>query len=220
VLLAVALWLLHAPVAAVLLISAAMTAGTLFHLLWQHRQAKRARTRQREVANACRALAAQVQVGALPDEALRRAAVDFPILGEAVATSDLGGDPVVCWQRQGRSLGLGGLADLARTWQLCRRTGGSMARSLDTVSEALQADLELRLMVMNELAAPRATGRIMAVLPLCGTGLGYLIGGDPVHFLLSGPAGWGCWVAGIGLACLGVWWIDSLAARTERGLAA
>ena len=55
----------------------------------------------------------------------------------------------------------------------------------------------------------------MAALPLCGVGLGYLVGGDPLQFLLANPYGWGCLVLGVTLACSGVLWIDRLARRAE-----
>ena len=70
-------------------------------------------------------------------------------------------------------------------------------------------------MVASELSAPRATGKVMAALPGCGIGLGYLLGGDPIHWLLGGPLGWGCLLAGVVLACLGVLWIEALA--RQRG---
>ncbi|HEX8510882.1 MAG TPA: type II secretion system protein, partial [Propionibacteriaceae bacterium] len=78
-------------------------------------------------------------------------------------------------------------------------------------SEALSADVAARAVIAGELAAPRATGKIMAVLPLCGLGMGYLLGGDPGGYLLSSPWGWGCLVGGVTLAAAGVLWIDKLA---------
>ena len=68
-------------------------------------------------------------------------------------------------------------------------------------------------MVAGELSAPRATGKVMAVLPACGVGLGYLLGGEPIGWLLGGPLGWGCLLAGVILASLGVLWIEALAGR-------
>jgi tight adherence protein B len=107
--------------------------------------------------------------------------------------------------------GHGGLADLARAWRVSADTGSPLAHSLEQVSDALTADLALRTVVAGELSAPRATGKIMAVLPFFGLGMGYLLGGDPVAYLLSSPWGWGCLVVGVGLASAGVLWIDRLA---------
>jgi len=83
------------------------------------------------------------------------------------------------------------------------------------VADGLAADQSLRAVVAGELSAPRATGKVMAVLPGCGVGLGYLLGGDPIDWLLAGPLGWGCLLGGVVLACLGVLWIEALAQRAE-----
>ena len=60
--------------------------------------------------------------------------------------------------------------------------------------------------------APSAatSDKIMAALPLCGIGIGYVIGGRPLHLLVSGPLGWACLLGGVLLASAGVLWIDGL----------
>ena len=65
--------------------------------------------------------------------------------------------------------------------------------------------------VSAELAAPRSTGKVMAVLPLVGIGLGYLLGGRPLSWLVAGPLGWACLLLGLLLAAAGVLWIERLA---------
>lgn len=173
---------------------------------------------QRDVAHACGVLASQIRVGRVPGEALRSAAEDCAVLRTASRTAELGGDVTVVWRSWSRVPGHGGLLDLARAWQVSQQTGAPLARSLEQVSEALTADQALRTVVAGELSAPRATGKIMAVLPLCGLGMGYLLGGDPLHFLTSSRYGWVCLVAGTALAAAGVLWIDRLArAATEQG---
>ena len=56
----------------------------------------------------------------------------------------------------------------------------------------------------------------LAVLPLCGVGLGYLLGGDPIAFLVSGPLGWACLIGGAVFAACGVLWIEWLARQVGR----
>ena len=65
-----------------------------------------------------------------------------------------------------------------------------MSSMLDQVATNLSADQSLTGVVNRELAAARATSKVMAALPPCGIGIGYLLGGDPVRCLLAGPAGW------------------------------
>lgn len=192
---------------------ALMLGGTVGGLL---RQRTRARARQRhrtEVAQACAALAAQLRIGQVPSVALAAATEDHPVLQEARDAQDLGGEVVRVWRTQARRPGLGGLLELARAWQVATRTGAPMATTLEQVAAALAAEQRLRGVVAGELSAPRATGKVMAVLPACGVGLGYLLGGEPVGWLLRGLPGWACLVGGVLLACLGVLWIEALARR-------
>ena len=91
-----------------------------------------------------------------------------------------------------------------------------MSATLGQVSAGLVADQSLNAVVAGELSAPRATGKVMAALPVCGIVLGYLLGGDPIDWLLDHPVGWGCLLAGVLLACLGVLWIETLARRVAR----
>ena len=88
-----------------------------------------------------------------------------------------------------------------------------MAAALERVTANLADDHALAATVAAELAGPRATGKIMAVLPACGLALGYALGGDPVGFLLSGTLGWACLVGGVALAATGVLWVERLARR-------
>jgi len=189
------------------------TVAGLGHSRHRRRAAERSRV---EVARSCSVLAAHLRVGQLPGEALTLAAVDCPLLRDARDAHQLGGDVPRVWRQQARRPGHAGLGDLARAWQVSVQTGAPMAGPLEQVAASLSADQSLRSVVDGELSAPRATGKVMAVLPGCGIGMGYLLGGDPIDWLLGGPLGWGCLLAGIVLACLGVLWIEALARQATR----
>lgn len=169
-----------------------------------------------EIADACRALANEVRVGKIPADALAAAAVDHPVLAEADRADRLGADVAELWRRQSRLPGHAGLLDLARGWAVCHATGAPLSATLDEIADGLGSDQTVRLMIAGELAAPRASGKIMAVLPLLGIGLGYLIGGDPLGFLWREPAGWACLVGGTLLAAAGILWVDALARQAEH----
>lgn len=164
-----------------------------------------------EVAAGCRALAAELRTGRVPVDALAAAAADHPVLAEADRISRLGGDVAATWRSRARQPGRRGLDDLARGWQLCRETGAPLSTALERIADDLEAGQAIRAMVAGELAAPRASGKIMAALPVLGLGLGYLIGGDPLDFLWREPVGWACLVTGVLLAAIGILWIDALA---------
>lgn len=191
----------------------AFAAATIWTLARAGAARRRALRARRQVAQACSVLATQVRIGQPPLVAVRSAAADCPVLRQAVTIVDLGGDPAVAWQRQAAVPGYQGLTELARAWQLATRTGADMADALDKVADGLFEDDAVGLVVASEAAGPRASGKIMAVLPLAGIGLGYAIGGDPVRFLTQTPYGWGCLIVGTGLACTGVLWMERVADR-------
>lgn len=194
-------------------IPVAFASTTIWTLARAGASRRRALAARRQVAQACSVLATQVRIGQPPLVAVRSAAADCPVLRPAVTIVELGGDPAVAWRRQAAMPGHQGLTELARAWQLATRTGADMADALDKVADSLFEDEAVGLVVASEAAGPRASGKIMAVLPLAGIGLGYAIGGDPVRFLTGSPYGWGCLVLGTGLACLGVLWMERVADR-------
>ncbi|MDN5804460.1 MAG: type II secretion system protein [Microlunatus sp.] len=207
----IALAVFGGPEAAAVGLAVSIAGATVIHLIAQAQLTHREHARRTEVANGCSVIANQVRVGRIPSEALTLAAVDAPVLEIAARIQRNGGDVVATLTSQAREPGCQGLRDLARAWQVGVRTGAPMADLLDQVALALRADQAVERTVTAELAGPRATGRVMAVLPLCGVGLGYLLGGNPVRFLLDRPIGWACLVGGVGLAAAGAVWIDWLA---------
>lgn len=182
---------------------------------WRHRAAGQ---RRAQVAQAAQALAGELSIGRVPAEALHVVGVDFPVLQGVSATLELGGDVGEALRLAAKEPGCRGLLALARAWEVSERTGAPMVRSLESVAEALCYEKSVAATVAGELAAPRATGRLLAGLPLAGLGLGYVLGGDPVAFLLSNPVGWGCLVLGVALACAGLLWSERIAdeAAAER----
>ncbi len=190
----------------------AMILITAGRLLVQHRRRRTVIINQIAVSRACNALAAQLRIGQVPAEALITAAVDHPVLADAERVLAIGGDVARVWRAQARrDDGHAGLGEVARAWQVSLETGAPMAATLEQVAAGLAADHRLQAVIAGELAAPRATSKVMAMLPFCGIGLGYVLGGDPIGWLLAGPLGWGCLFLGALLACAGVLWIEALA---------
>ncbi len=203
--------LVAGPAGGVAAAAATIAGSTGWHLFRLRRQSRRAAGARAEVAHACRVLAGQLRVGRIPADAVRVTATDCPVLATAAALLDLGGDPVAHWRERSGRPGQAGLLVLARAWSVSTRTGAPLAPALERVAAALATDLAVERLVAGEIASARATGKIMAALPVCGIGLGYLIGGRPLQFLVAGPVGWGCLLAGVSAAAIGVLWIDRLA---------
>lgn len=177
---------------------------------------KRASAEQASVARAGEALSGLLAVGAVPAVALVSVAAEHPVLAEAAAEQEIGGDVCSALRRSAGLPGRQGLAELAAAWQISVTTGASMARSIDAIAEELHRRQELASTVAVELAASRAASRLLAVLPVAGIGLGYGFGGDPVAFLTGNPLGQACLVVAVALAVAGLWWTDALADRASR----
>lgn len=201
------------PRVVVLTAAALLGLGTAGHLLALRRHRSRAEGSQRDVAEAAAVLAANLRTGMVPASALAAAAASCPVLEDARATMALGGEVTEVWRRQAEREGCGGLRALARGWQVAAGSGASLTGTLEQVADGLADDQSLQAVVGSELAAPRATGLLMAFLPAIGVGMGYLIGGNPLGWLTAGPAGWACLLLGVALACAGVLWIENLARR-------
>ncbi|MGD7705124.1 type II secretion system F family protein [Microlunatus sp. Y2014] len=197
---------------ALALLAVTWTGGRLLRQWW----AGRAADRQADaIGHACQVLAGQVRIGQVPATALTVAAEDCPVLAEAAAVQRLGGDVPASWRRTATRPGCGGLLQLARAWEVSRRTGAELAPALERVATNLEQERRIDVLVAGELAAPRATAKLLGVLPAMGVVIGLALGGDPVDFLTSHPVGQACLVAGVLLACAGVLWVDRLA-RTEE----
>ncbi|GAA0327390.1 type II secretion system F family protein [Micropruina glycogenica] len=212
----VAGWLLAGDRGAVLSGVAAACSATA---VWTITQAHRAHQRNRaadEVARGSSELAALLRAGHPPARALGLVAESAPCFAESAAHFRIGGDLTEALQRVGDRPGYEGLCGLAATWRIAQRTGASMTTFLDDLATRLIDERELRRSVGTELAAARMTGRLLGFLPLVGLGMGYLIGGDPVAFLISSVGGLWCLALGVALAVAGVVWSEKLADRAGQ----
>jgi tight adherence protein B len=163
---------------------------------------------QAEVADAqalavVEALAIQVRAGARPEAAWQQAIDGVPGLSaDLPAEQRLGDRPA--WSA------------LAAAWRLSEQTGAPLADVLDRLAGGLRQEAEVDAEVEAALAAPRATARLLAGLPLVGVALGELIGAGPVAVLVGTPLGRVCAVGGLVLAGGGQLWTRSMVLRVVR----
>jgi tight adherence protein B len=153
-------------------------------------------------------LATQLRAGAAPHTAWRAAvellphAADVHRPREAVERlASVAGAPVA-------------LQALNAAWSLSEDVGAPLADVLQTVAAAIRQDADVEADIDAALAAPRATARLLAVLPLAGLGLGELIGARPLDMLLHTAIGRACAVLGLALMLAGQWWTRRLVTRT------
>ena len=100
---------------------------------------------------------------------------------------------------------------------LSEATGSALSSTLRRAAEHAEESIDALLGRESALAAPRATGRILSLLPFIGLGLGELMGTSPVSVLTGSIAGVCAGLVGVGLALAGRRWTAALvhAAETE-----
>ena len=181
------------------------------------RAGQRERSAERDQAvEACAVLAGELRSGRSPAEALGAAAsvAAGPVasaLEAAAGAARLGGDvPLALAAGAAASAVPAVLLGLSACWTVCSATGSGVAAAVDRFEEALRAEQAQLRAVDAELAGPRATAGLLAVLPLAGIGLAGALGAHPLRVLLETPVGLVALTAGLGLDLLGVWWTGRL----------
>lgn len=159
-----------------------------------------------------------VRAGQPPERALSRALADRdPALApRALAAARWGGDVAAALRLDSRGSAQPILSSAAACWSVASRHGAGLADALERVVTQERRAEEVRRQLQAHLAAPRATARMLAMLPFVGLLLGMAIGGDPLGWLLGTPLGWGCLVVGLLLIAAGLGWAARIVARTER----
>lgn len=180
---------------------------------------KRENRRAAEVARACDLIGSLVAIGHIPAAALAIAAEDCRVLEPVVSALRVGTDAPTALRTAGEAAGGKGLLRLAQAWEVGERTGAPLGQALSAVAEAVRRDAEISQVVTAELAGPRASGQVLALLPVVGLAVGSALGSKPFHFFLTGVLGPLCLVFGVGLACGGVIWTDSMVLRATPGKA-
>ncbi|WP_194904561.1 type II secretion system F family protein [Quadrisphaera sp. INWT6] len=105
---------------------------------------------------------------------------------------------------------------LALAWRTSETTGAPAAAVLDRLVTSLLDDAGAQDARDAALAGPRATARLLAVLPLAGVVLGVLVGADPVGVLLGTVPGRWCAAVGVLATVLGWVWTALLVRAAER----
>lgn len=191
-------------------------AGGALRLLRRSRQARGAAAHRTRVVELCDALQAELAAGQGAEQALGRAAEDWPLVGPAARAAATGGDVPRAFRELAAVPGAGSLRVVAAAWLVAHRTGHGLADALGRVADDLRAAEQTHRVVAGELASARATARLLAGLPVAALALGTGSGAAPLPFLLGSPAGLGCLAAGLGLGYAGLAWVDALAADIDR----
>jgi len=182
------------------------------HVLARRHDDRMARRRDSQWQEACEILAAELHAGRTAEEAVLLASRSCDDLVPVVNTLRMGGDVPAALRAAPDAPAADGLAS---AWATAQASGAGLAGVVERVLDELAERLALRREVGSQLAAPRATARLLALLPLGGMGLGVMLGVDPVSMLLGSTLGLCCLVSASVLALTGVAWVDKLARRAQ-----
>ncbi len=173
------------------------------------------------------ALATELEAGRGPGEALRSAVKDVAgepgehghghvtASGRGVRTSDPLALRVALARRTDPAIALAAceastLRQLAVAWRVSQNAGIPLAPLANRLAAVVRAEREQDGEVSAALAGPRASGRLVASLPVAGIALGVLLGASPLKVLLGTRAGTLCLVVGVALDLAGLAWINRL----------
>lgn len=182
-----------------------------------------ARARSRAAADARRArlveaadaLASEIRAGLPPGVALGHVAETWAELEPVAAAARIDADVTAAFRRLGSQPGAAPMQEIAAAWEVAQRSGSGLAVALDRAVDRGREDLEVQRVIRAELASARATARMIALLPIVVvTGAG---GADAWEFLLGSTPGLLCLAAGLGLAFVGLWWIEQIVDRVSGG---
>jgi len=177
----------------------------------RRRAAERAR-----LIDSVSSLAAELAAGQPPAQALVRASADPPVWPIALAAVRLSASVPDALRADAERQPL--LRSLAACWEVAESSGSGLSTAIDRLAVSARRAEEVRVQLQSELAAPRATSRLLAVLPAFGLGIAMALGIDPVSWLTGSMVGWACLVSAIALMAMGLVWTNRIAAAVERRL--
>jgi tight adherence protein B len=181
------------------------------------RRSQRSRSRTEAIAWVL-ALAGELRAGNPALQAVQTSTQRHGVAPRAARAARLGGDVAAALRADAQESGATLLSAVASFWDLAQSSGAGMATALERTADGYRQSLAVRRTLDVELAAPRATARMMSLLPAIGVGFAMLLGADPLRWLTTTVPGLFCLVAGFGANMCGFLWIRQIVRRLEAGL--
>ncbi|OZD14922.1 type ii secretion system integral membrane subunit [Rhodococcus sp. 06-156-3C] len=155
-----------------------------------------------------------------------------PASASAVAAAESSGTVGIAFERASGHARMGGrahdglsvpdaaisgpLSIVASAWRIADDHGLALARLLGAARRDMQVRNRFRDRTQASLAGARATGTVLACLPIVGVGLGQAMGASPLSVLLGGGLGGILLVIGTALVCGGLLWTDAITDKVCR----
>lgn len=182
------------------------------------RRQARLTARRRAAADVVLSLSAELATGVPPETALQRAGTGRDFMRHATGAVRVGGDVAAALRADAEENGLPVLVGVAAVWQVSEGSGAGLADATHRLGSAALQRERMRRDLAAQMAGPKATARVLALLPAVGLLLGSGLGGSPVAWLLGTPAGWALLAVGVGLEVAGLLWVRRLVRSVERHL--
>ncbi|GAB3660227.1 hypothetical protein GCM10027589_21840 [Actinocorallia lasiicapitis] len=180
------------------------------------RRGHRRRENHASVIELCDNLAAELTAGRTPEDALSAAIQSLsPPLSTLLHPIPSAPDIPAALEASATLPGTDPLRLLAACWRVGVERGATLATVVDTLAAALRDDAAHREHVTSQLAAPRATARLLAVLPLLGIGMAAALGTHPLAFLFTTLPGLTALILGLTLNLTGLYWTHQIAHSAE-----
>ena len=106
-------------------------------------------------------------------------------------------------------------ASVAAAWTVATAAGSPLAPTLHALAGSLRDTAQTSRDLQIALAGPRATAKLVTLLPVIGILFGAALGFDTFHTLLATPFGWACTVVGVGLMLVARCWNKRLLRSAE-----
>lgn len=189
-------------------------------IYWNRRWRRReVQERQRQgAAEFLLAFADELTTGLPLETAVVRASEGKAWLAHTARAADMGGDIPAALRQDAERHDLAVLISLGAAWQVASGSGAGLAVAARNLGYAAMERERARRELASEMAGPRATAKVLALLPAIGLLLGSGFGGSPWTWLTTTPPGLLVLGLGLGLEVLGLLWVQWLVHRVERQL--
>jgi len=201
-------------------VSSARARSARARSVWSWRGRQRRGSLEQAFAHDLRALVAELRSGAHPGNALSTAASSTVLWPQAVAAERFGDVVADGFARDATENPRLGryLRQLSACWRVGVNHGSGLAISIERLAVSIETTMEVEATLANELAAPRATVRMLAFLPVVGIAMGYVLGADPLAWFVDTGIGKVTFLAAGGLTLAGSWWSHRIVSRIEAGI--
>lgn len=166
------------------------------------------------------ALVAELRAGQPTRRALELACADLspPPCPQARRAAALGGDVPAALRRDAEAPGCGVLRGLAACWEVAEYSGAGLADAVDRLAQGHRSSQRANEQLTAEVAAARASARILALLPMFGLLIGQWIGARPLEWFAGTWPGRLALLVGVLLQVAGLLWLRRMTAAVRAQL--